>query len=37
VLQIGSLGETTKFLQDIKRGFRKFPEFFSQGSRVDAY
>uniref|UniRef100_A0A6C0JIN8 Uncharacterized protein n=1 Tax=viral metagenome TaxID=1070528 RepID=A0A6C0JIN8_9ZZZZ len=37
VLQIGSLGETTRFLQDIKRGFRKFPEFFSQGSRDDAY
>lgn len=37
VLQIGSLGETTKFLQDIKREFRNAPDFFNQGSRDDAY
>jgi hypothetical protein len=37
VLQIGSLGETTKFLQEIKQGIRKFPDFFGQGSRADAY
>jgi hypothetical protein len=37
VLQIGSIGETTKFLQEIKLRFRKNPDFFKQGSRDDAY
>ena len=37
VIQIGSLGETIKFMNDLKAGINSYKGFFAQGTPNDVY